>query len=250
MSLPFIKFYTKDWQGDNSLRTCSIAARGLWIEMLCIMNCAERRGYLETKKQVPLTEEIVSRLTGVDKGEVNHLTTELIEAGVVSIEDNTGIIYSRRMVNDDEKSKNGRKFGQSGGNPKLLPVQPPTPPNKENIDILDIRSHISITPPLKGGDSTAAAMVEEIINCRPEFNRLPQEPFFLAIHTAGDNPRLKQNHDEFIKAMVNCLKLPKVPVNTYATYLRSSGPPVERGSAENYSQQEYVMSSRKRPVIS
>ena len=38
MSQPWIKFYPRDWRGDQALRVVSLAARGLWIEMLSIMH--------------------------------------------------------------------------------------------------------------------------------------------------------------------------------------------------------------------
>ncbi len=34
------------WRDDAGLRLCSLAARGLWFEMLCIMFMSENRGYL------------------------------------------------------------------------------------------------------------------------------------------------------------------------------------------------------------
>jgi hypothetical protein len=30
------KFYWSDWDGDMRLRLCSLAAQGLWMQMLCI----------------------------------------------------------------------------------------------------------------------------------------------------------------------------------------------------------------------
>jgi hypothetical protein len=41
-----MKFYPADWRADAMLRLCSIAARGLWAEMMCIMHDAERYGSL------------------------------------------------------------------------------------------------------------------------------------------------------------------------------------------------------------
>ena len=42
---PWMKFYPRDWRGDQALRAVSIAARGLWLECLCIMH--EARPYDE-----------------------------------------------------------------------------------------------------------------------------------------------------------------------------------------------------------
>ena len=35
--LPAIHFYVGDWKKDVGLQSCSIAARGLWFEMLLMM---------------------------------------------------------------------------------------------------------------------------------------------------------------------------------------------------------------------
>ena len=42
----WMKFYPTDWTGDRGLRLCSLAARGLWAEMLCVMHEAAPRGSL------------------------------------------------------------------------------------------------------------------------------------------------------------------------------------------------------------
>ena len=35
------KFWWRDHQGDAALRACSLAARGYWMEMLCIVHEAD-----------------------------------------------------------------------------------------------------------------------------------------------------------------------------------------------------------------
>ncbi|HDA7904193.1 TPA: hypothetical protein O5V80_002738, partial [Staphylococcus aureus] len=46
MASPWMKFYPSDWRADPMLRLCSMAARGLWVEMLCIMHEATPYGTL------------------------------------------------------------------------------------------------------------------------------------------------------------------------------------------------------------
>ena len=46
MSGPWMKFYPSDWRADPALRMCSLGARGLWAEMMCIMHEAEPYGCL------------------------------------------------------------------------------------------------------------------------------------------------------------------------------------------------------------
>lgn len=114
MSGPWMKFYPSDWRADPALRMCSIAARGLWMEMLCLMHEAEPRGTLRVNGR-PLTDRQIGTLAGCDVGE---LLSELEEAGVFS-RDDEGTIYSRRMMRDEAKAKEDKANGKRGGNPAL-----------------------------------------------------------------------------------------------------------------------------------
>ncbi|QDP58340.1 MAG: hypothetical protein Unbinned664contig1000_21 [Prokaryotic dsDNA virus sp.] len=116
-SFPYMKFYTSDWMSDPKLRICSIAARGLWMEMLCIMHEADPRGYLIVNNQ-PVTSRQLAILSGVLLDEVEDLISELETAGVFS-RDREGRIYSRRILRDEKKAKIARKNGKKGGNPRV-----------------------------------------------------------------------------------------------------------------------------------
>lgn len=115
--LPWGKFYWNDWRGDPRLKACGYAARGLWIEMLCIMAESDPTGYL-TVGGTSLEITTLARLTGGTESEVNYLLNELERNGVFS-RDRHGRIYSRRMTDDSKKSKVSRKNGKIGGNPTL-----------------------------------------------------------------------------------------------------------------------------------
>lgn len=121
MSSPWLKFYPTDWRADPALRMCSLAARGLWMEMLCIMHEAEPYGSLRVNGR-PVTEKQLSALAG---GEVGDLLCELEDAGVFSRDDD-GTVYSRRMQRDAEKAARDKANGKGGGNPSLKRgVNPP-----------------------------------------------------------------------------------------------------------------------------
>ncbi len=45
--LPAFQFYPGDWLKDPAVRSLPLEARGLWIDLLCIMHESDRRGYLE-----------------------------------------------------------------------------------------------------------------------------------------------------------------------------------------------------------
>ncbi|OCX17608.1 hypothetical protein QV13_12695 [Mesorhizobium hungaricum] len=124
MSGPWMKFYPSDWRADPALRMCSMAARGLWIEMLCVMHEAEPRGHLLVNGN-PVTERQLAALAGVSLKEAGALVGELEQAGVFSRDDN-GTVYSRRMKCDEEKANQDKANGKRGGNPKLnRGVNPP-----------------------------------------------------------------------------------------------------------------------------
>ncbi len=126
--LPYFPFYAGDWMKDTSLRSVSIAARGLWFEMLCLMHESERRGFLQINGKPPTLEQL-ARMTGCSTEEASRCLLEL-ETALVFSTTNDGIIYSRRMKRDEEKRRNAIKNGKLGGNPKLK--EGVNPRDKEN----------------------------------------------------------------------------------------------------------------------
>ena len=117
MSDPWMKFYPTDWQADSGLRICSLQARGLWIELLAIMHKATPRGDLVINGIAPSDVQIAG-LVGVDAETVAAAMRELEAAGVFSRRRN-GIVFSRRMVRDENRSRKNRENGKMGGNPTL-----------------------------------------------------------------------------------------------------------------------------------
>jgi hypothetical protein len=117
---PAFQFYPGDWRKDPELRSISLTARGLWIELLCLMHESSRKGYLVTKTGNSYTNEQLARMVGVDIHTLEICLTEIEANGVSSREDNTGILFSRRMVKDAEISQERREAGKLGGNPYLL----------------------------------------------------------------------------------------------------------------------------------
>lgn len=131
MSAPWIKFYPRDWRGDQALRVVSLAARGLWMEMLCVMHEASPYGHLLVGGQ-PLSGAALARLVGSSEGEVQALLVELSEAGV-SRQTRRGVVYSKRMIADQERSEVGRKAKQEAidkakgkSPPSRSPTRPPS----------------------------------------------------------------------------------------------------------------------------
>lgn len=134
---PWMKFYPSDWRADPALRSCTIAARGLWIEMLCIMHEAEPYGSLLIKGQ-RIDKKRLSSLCGIPEKECTVLMLELEGFGVFE-RDIDGTIYSRRMRRDSEKAEEGRKQaakrwgGVPNGSPNPKPDEKPNTQKPEAI---------------------------------------------------------------------------------------------------------------------
>lgn len=114
---PWVKWYWADWRSDPGLRVCSLAARGLWAEMLGIMHEADTYGHLLINGSAPTAKQIAA-LVSATPGQVEALLAELKAAGVPSFTAE-GVIYSRRMVRDRERQERDKANGKKGGNPSL-----------------------------------------------------------------------------------------------------------------------------------
>lgn len=117
MKRPSFQFYPGDWLMDSSLRVVSVAARGAWIDMLCIMHQADPYGHLKVNGKVILPANL-ARMIGATLPETEGYLHELSDAGVYAI-DADGCIYSRRMIRDEELRQVRAAGGKLGGNPKL-----------------------------------------------------------------------------------------------------------------------------------
>lgn len=112
---PGFWFFTGDWLKDSELRFCSIFARGLLVDLLCILFEAKERGYASKPDGTPRTnEEIVSAVSGGSIEEKLAALAELESSGVLS-RDNRGVLFSRRLARLDELSQKRSKAGSKGG---------------------------------------------------------------------------------------------------------------------------------------
>jgi hypothetical protein len=119
MKRPSLQFYPGDWLKDPAVRSVSLAARGLWIDMLCLMHECADRGHLRSASGSAITEIQLARMVGASPTEIRRVLSELESAGVFSrTEDAT--IYSRRMVRDTRLMDIRRQCGALGGNPNLV----------------------------------------------------------------------------------------------------------------------------------
>tara|TARA_R110000803_G_scaffold43701_7_gene93047 strand:+ start:4763 stop:5530 length:768 start_codon:yes stop_codon:yes gene_type:complete len=99
-SLPWMKFYPSDWLSDAGVRGCPLAARGLWIDMLCLMWASPQRGYLLHPSGTAVLDQELAGMVGETPGNVRRGLESLDRIGVLSRTDE-GVAYNRRMVREE-----------------------------------------------------------------------------------------------------------------------------------------------------
>lgn len=114
---PWWKFCGRDWLNDRELYRCSISARGLWIAMLALMNEGVPYGHLSDTNG-PILPRFISENEHIAPAHCQKLIAELEEKKVFSRTEG-GVIFSRRMVRDEELRLKRAAGGYLGGNPKL-----------------------------------------------------------------------------------------------------------------------------------
>lgn len=148
MKRPAFQFYPADWRKDADLQSCSIGARGLWIEMLCVMHECAPYGHLCVNGR-PMTDEQLARLVGESVKSTAKWLSELESAAVFS-KDDQGRIYSRRMVKDERLRNIRAEAGAKGGNPALLGLK-----DKQKVNQTD--NHQSNQRPTPSSSSSSSS---------------------------------------------------------------------------------------------
>jgi hypothetical protein len=122
---PWIKWFPGDWLGDEKLQLCSLAAQGLWKNCICLMHRATPYGHLLVNGRPP-TAATLAAITRSKPTVIKHLLEELVSHGVAS-QTPEGVLYSRRMIRDRERSERNAANGANGGNPRLTTSDNPQP---------------------------------------------------------------------------------------------------------------------------
>ena len=120
MKLPSFQFYPQDWRSDPGLRACTREERSVWLDLLCIMHDSPRRGVLLLPTGEPMPVEEIARNIGETRTKTVHFLEKIAQRGVSSTEEETGALFSRRMVSDEYISQLRRSSGSLGGNPALV----------------------------------------------------------------------------------------------------------------------------------
>jgi hypothetical protein len=172
MKRPAFQFYTADWRNNAKLRRCSPAARGVWMDVLCVLHDSDEYGVCRwplvdlansANAPIKLVRELVEKdvLKGADRGAEPYVYTPR-HAGkdgepVTLVETGTGPCwYSSRFVRDEwvrQRRGSATQFTEDNQPPKTTPKPPigerqgdgPTSSSAEKL------SKPSASHPLAGG---------------------------------------------------------------------------------------------------
>jgi hypothetical protein len=100
---PATLWFWDDWFSSFDVRACSLAARGLWVDMLGIMARAEIKGTLAINGK-QLDDKTLATISGITITGIKPLLIELEDNGVFS-KLSDGTIINRRMFNESERKE-------------------------------------------------------------------------------------------------------------------------------------------------
>lgn len=199
MKRPSFQFYPGDYLRDAAVRALSLEARGLWVDMLCLMHQAPRRGYLELAPGVPIDDSKLARMVGDSVNRISNLLDEMRLTGVFSEEG--GVIFSRRMVRDERRAEINTENGRKGGNPQIKaysvnrnttkhPTEPPTTPVASSSTSSSSSKHTPPTPSTHVEGSESGIPIEG------------RNGLFAVEDIAAPKPVEKQKRERFVKPTV------------------------------------------------
>jgi hypothetical protein len=165
---PAFQFYPADWRKDVELRSCSVAARGLWIDMLCIAHECEPYGHLTVNGR-PMTCAQIAGQVGLTAAQCKTLIDELVENGVARRTDD-GTLYNKRMVEDEDlrnRRAEGGKAGSEHGHKGAQHGSKGGRPKKETGDKKPPSHPPSEPPPSSSSSSSASAKNEALADTPP-----------------------------------------------------------------------------------
>lgn len=222
---PWFKFWPSAWQSDEALRVCSLEARGLWLEMLCLMHKADPRGRLLINGK-PVTEAQLAAVAGVDLQTVKRAFSELSEAGVFSVR-KSGVVVSRRIEKEENLSRKRRESGKIGGSvtamknkakPDLLEQTESKHPSskkiedrskkKESNDSVDLiestyRDLRSLWPPARRAQISKPAVLKAL---KSVLNGTDQHALIDAARRYTTHPDQRKDGGQYCAALLRWLK--------------------------------------------
>jgi hypothetical protein len=167
MKRPSFQFYPSDWLRDTALRSCSTGARGLWMDMICFMHEGSPYGHLKVGDKVILAFNL-SRMVGETLEVVEGWLDELSTAGVYETTDE-GVIYSKRMIRDENLRQIRAAGGSKGGNPALMDKGKVNLEVKQEVNQKSTPSSTSSSSFSK--DKKATKVAATVVACPPDVEK-------------------------------------------------------------------------------
>lgn len=113
---PSDTWFYNDWENDPELKTCTLAAQGLWMRLLCIAARSPERGVVQIGSldfSHPKGLPQIAAAVGRSPEEIAPLIDELISSGAASV-DRRKRIFNRRMVKAAKTSEARAESGKIG----------------------------------------------------------------------------------------------------------------------------------------
>ena len=180
MKRPSFQFYPSDWLRDTALRTCSVGARGLWMDMICYMHEGTPYGHLKVGEKVILASNLAV-MVGATLSEVEGWLDELRTARVFDTTED-GTIYSRRMIRDETIRNLRAEGGKKGGNPSLVG-------KKVNLkDNLKVENEDNRNPTPSSSSSSSSSIGEAASQPTPPTKRITLATYLANCKASGKKP--------------------------------------------------------------
>lgn len=145
MKRPSFQFYTGDWRRNAKLRRCSAAARGVWVDVLCLFHDAEPEyGVLRwplkdvataAGASIALVRELVEKgvLKGCDREAPDYVyrpkhAGKIGDPVILVLSEGGPVWYSSRMVRDEwvrQRRGAATQFTSDNQSPKSIPKGTP-----------------------------------------------------------------------------------------------------------------------------
>lgn len=109
---PYFPFFAGDWLSNPRVRSVGPAARGLWLDLMCVMHDCVPYGHLCTDGR-PMDDDEAANSVGLTVPVYLKLLAKLEYAKIAKRRED-GAIYSSRMVSDEELRHQRAMAGATG----------------------------------------------------------------------------------------------------------------------------------------
>lgn len=162
MSKSTFRFDPDLWLTNRSLRACSPAARGFWVDLLCLCHPS---GFLVLPNKKPMSDDQIATLVGASVKLVRGWLKELGESGIFSVSED-GVLFSSKMVKDAAFVAQAKLAGARGQERKKARSSSLASPNRiegSPANLLDTgKARISTAAASAEGNVSLNQVIDEV----------------------------------------------------------------------------------------